>query len=133
MTANDIKTEILSWLKNIPEGCWIPSAGERGVVTGLMNTALRLNGNMGEANTRRRMALAFIFRDLLNKPSSSEISAKILSEEMWYALISYAEPHKESEAGMWKAKDGFEEAMIKCWKEIESWENQMNKQLGWEA
>jgi hypothetical protein len=131
MTANEVKTEILSWLKNIPEGCWIPSAGERGVVTGLMNTALRLNGNMAEANTRRRMALAFIFRDLLEKPSSSEISAKILSDAQWFALISYAEPHKESE--VWKAKDGFDESMVICWKEIEDWENEMNEQLGFDG
>jgi hypothetical protein len=131
MTAIEVREEILSWLKNIPNGCWIPTSGERGVVTGLMNNALRLNGNMGEANARRRMALAYIFRDLLDKPSSSEISAKILSDEQWYALISYAEPHKESE--VWKAKDGFEESMVLCWKEIDVWEKELNKQLGFEV
>src|SRR4030042_3594992 len=91
MNAVEIRNEILSWMNHVPplNGCAVPSAGERGVVTGLMNSALRLNGGMAEANVRRRMALAWIFRDLLNKPSTSEISAKMLSDEQWWALIRF--------------------------------------------
>jgi hypothetical protein len=132
MDAIDIREEVLSWMKNVPKinGCAIPSSGERGTVTGLMNSALRLGNGMEESNMRRRQVLAWIFRDLLGKPMDGGISAKELTDEMWWALIKWTDAHKSQDDGSWSAHDGFNEEMVKCLRAMESWEHEMNKQLG---
>ncbi len=133
MNATEIKEEILSWLPNVPvplTGCAIPSSSERGVVTGIMNTSLRMIADMGTANIRRRMVLAWIFREALNKPMRVEISAKELTDEMWWCLCKYVEAHKDQDTGAWHGKEGLQEELHVCLKAMESWENDMNKQLG---
>jgi hypothetical protein len=134
MNATEIRDEILSWMNHVPplNGCAIPSAGERGTIIGLMNSALKLNGNMGLANDRRRAVLAWIFRDILNKPMASGISAKELSDEMWWALSKWASVTKDQDTGKWVGKLGFEDDMITCLNAIESWQRDMDKQLGFD-
>ena len=132
MNTIEIREEILSWIKNAPKlnGCAIPSAGEKGVVTGLMNTALKLDSTWDESNLRRRQALAYIFRDILGKPMVSTVSAKELSDEYWWAMIKWTEATKDADTGAWKAHDGFSEQIVLCWQALLIWEKSMNQQLG---
>jgi hypothetical protein len=131
MNANEVREEILSWVKNAPKlnGCAVPGDGERGVVTGLMNTVLRLDDDLKIANERRRQVLAYIFRDSLNKPMTSGVSAKELTNEMWWALCKYIEPHKD-DSGAWTGNNGFAEALISCWRAQDAWQRDMDRQLG---
>jgi len=131
MNPIEIREEILSWIKNAPKlnGCAIPSAGEKGVVTGLMNTALKLDSTWDESNARRRAVLAWIFRDALNKPMHGTVSAKELSDQMWWAMIKYVEAHKNSDTGVWEARNGFNEQMVQCWQAMVSWQKEMDSQL----
>jgi len=131
MNPIEIREEILSWIKNAPKlnGCAIPSAGEKGVVTGLMNTALKLDSTWDESNLRRRQALAYIFRDILGKPMVSTVSAKELSDEYWFALVKWVDAHKNTDDGQWKAHEGFESEMIECWSEMVKWQKEMDSQL----
>lgn len=132
MNASEVREEILSWMKNVPilNGCAIPSAGERGVVTGLMNAVLKLNDDLKVANERRRQVLAYIFRDSLGKPMASGVSAKELTDDMWWALIKWVEPHKDVDMGVWSGRDGFADAMVTCWKAQDAWQRDMDGQLG---
>jgi hypothetical protein len=131
MNAESVREEVLSWVKNAPKlnGCAVPSAGERGVVTGMMNATLRLNGDLKVANERRHQTLAYLFRDSLNKPMASGISAKELTDEMWYGLVKYVEPHK-LDTGEWVGANGFADAMVVCWKAQDAWQKDIDGQLG---
>lgn len=129
MSAIEVREEVLSWIKNT-NSCAVPSSGERGVVTGLMNSALRLGDAMEESNMRRRKVLAWIFRDALGKPMAGSISAKELTDEMWWALVKWTDAHKDQDTGAWKAHDGFGSEMVECLRAMESWEHDMNNQLG---
>ena len=132
MNAFEVKEEVLSWMEHVPENC-ILSTGERGVVTGMMNFALKLGGDMKIANDRRRIVLAWIFRDLLNKPMAGAISAKQLSDGMWFCLCSWTDAHKDQDTGIWTGKLGFEEDLVVCLRAMESWEHDINSQLGFEV
>ena len=134
MTAEEVRSEILSWIKNAPKlnGCAIPSAGEKGVVTGLMNTALKLDSTWDESNARRRAVLAYLFRDLLGKPMHGAISEKELTDEMRWAMVKWADAHKNTNTGMWEAHDGFNEKIVQCWQAMISWEHEFNQQLGFD-
>jgi hypothetical protein len=134
MTAEDIRQEVLSWLKNVPQnGCWIPTQGERGVVTGLMNSALRLNSDMGTANDRRRSVLAYLFRAVLNKPNATYLSAKEIPDNLWWCLCQWTSASKNPDTGAWIGKLGFEDDMVTCLNEMEKWQREMDKQLGFEV
>ena len=134
MNAFDVRQEVITWLNYTPKlnGCAIPSSGERGVVTGLLNNCLKLDHDIKEANIRRHQVLAWLFRDVLNKPMASGISAKELSNEMWWALCKYVEPHKDMDSGQWYGKEGLCDEIVLCWKAMLDWESDMNKQLGFE-
>jgi len=135
MNAEEVKQEILSWMNHVPplNGCAISSAGERGTITGLMNYALKLDSDMQIANDRRRTVLAWIFRDLLNKPMAGAISAKELSDEMWWAMTKWADVHRDQDTGKWMGKFGFEDDVVTCLRAMESWEHDMNSQLGFDV
>ncbi len=132
MNATEVREEVLSWMNHVPplNGCANPSSGERGVITGLMNSALKLNDDLKIANERRHQVLAWIFREVLNKPMAGGISAKELSDEMWWALCKFVEPHKDSETGAWMGRDGFADYMVTCWKAQDAWQRDMDGQLG---
>jgi len=132
MTAEEVREEVLSWIKHAPKlnGCAIPSAGERGVVTGLLNKELVLGDDLKIANMRRHQVLAWIFRDLLGKPNASGISAKELTDEMWWALIKWIEPKKDQDSGAWIGHNGFSDSIIACWKVMDEWQRAMDGQLG---
>lgn len=133
MNAFEMRDEILSWLDNVPDkGQWQPDAGTRGVITGLMNSALRLNDGMQEANERRRMVLAWLFRDKLNKPSITNVSAKELSDEMWWALARFIEPHKNQDTGKWEGCDELGDSLVQCLHMMENWEKEIKQQLGFD-
>ena len=134
MNAEEVKQEILSWMNHVPplNGCAIPSAGERGTITGLMNNALKLDGDMNIANDRRRAVLAWVFRDLLNKPMASGVSAKELSDEMWWAMTKWADVHRDQDTGKWTGKFGFEDDVVMCLRAMEKWDKEMSSQLGFD-
>lgn len=123
MDAHQVRSDILSWLDHLPqpfEGSAIPTAGERGLVIGLLNNALKPDGNI-----RRRQVLAWIFRERLNKPYASWLSTKDLSDEMWYALYKWTEAYKDKDTGQWRAHGGFDDEVYACWRAIEDWEISM--------
>lgn len=131
MNAIEVRNNILSWLSHVPaDDDWIPSSGIRGIITGLINNALRLNEGYGEANNRRRQFIAWVFRDLLGKPNASWISIKDLSDEQWYALARWADVHKDTDRGQWVAHDGFNEEVYACWRAMQDWEDEILAQLG---
>lgn len=124
MDAFEIQKEVLSWLTNVPPGA-VVAIWERGVITGLMNNALKPN-----QDERRHKALAWIFRDVLNKPSEVYVSSKELSDDMWWALARWTDIYHDEDHKKWMGHGGFEEEIRKCWLEMESWEAEMNQQLG---
>ena len=120
-------------MKNVPvplSECAVPNSGQRGVVIGLMNSALRLGGKWEESNLRRHQVLAWIFRDLLNKPMASGVSAKELDDNMWWSLCMYTDARKDQDTGTWVARDGFDESIRSCWQAMEEWEREMCGQIG---
>lgn len=131
MTATEVREAVLSWLNNVPKlnGCAIPSAGERGIVIGLMNNALRLGKDMASANARRHQVLAWIFRDILGKPNATWLSAKDLTDEQWWALIKWVEPHKDIDTDRWIAHECFDHDMYLCWQAMEVWQRDFENQL----
>lgn len=132
MNASEVREEVLSWMSSAPKlsGCAVPGAGERGVVTGMMNTVLKLNGDLKVANERRRQVLAYLFREALGRPVASGVSAKELTDEMWWALCKFIEPHKDPDSGAWMGRDGYSDDLITCWKAQDAWQRDMDKQLG---
>lgn len=128
MNAVEVREEIHSWLKNVPEHPL--GQGERGVLIGLINNALRLGKGVAEANARRHEVLAWLFRDLLGKPNATVVSTKELSDAMWWALYQYAQPYKDLNTGVWVGKGEFNDAMCACWQAIEAWMREIEGQLG---
>jgi hypothetical protein len=64
---------------------------------------------------------------------ASSVSAKEISDEMWFCLCRFTDAHKDSDTGVWTGKLGFDEDMITCWKSMELWQKEMDKQLGFEV
>ena len=132
MTANEVKEEILSWLSHVPKtDGWQPDHGTRGTIIGLMNESLRLDGKIADANIRRHRVLAYLFREVLDKPWASQISTKELTDEMWYCLARYVEPHKDDD-GKWRGREGLSDALIACFQFMEDWQREMDQQLGFD-
>jgi hypothetical protein len=129
MNAIEIKEEVLSWLKCIPEGgVPMPTQGEKGATIGLMNEAFGKGSK--ESNARRHQVLAWIFRDSLNKSMASSVSTHDLTPEMWYALVKYVDAHKDEDSGKWMGRDGLAQELITCWQAIMDWEKAMGQQMG---
>lgn len=127
MNATEIRESILSWWKNIPEpfdGC-APTSGERGVVIGLMNNALR-----PDPNIRRYKAIAWIFRDLIGKPHATVLSTKELTDQMWWCLCRWADVHKDADTGQWSAHGGFADEIYACYMAMEDWESELLARMG---
>lgn len=129
MESRDVKKEVLSWARYMPKG-WEIRDAEKGVLIGIMNNALRFDKGIFEANHRRHEVLAWLFRELLNKPSVSLVSTKELTNEMWWCLYKYIEPHKDTDTGAWVGNDNVNEALYVCWREMEYWMADLNAQLG---
>lgn len=130
MDAETLKEEVLSWLRYLPTPDWTTTQGERGVVVGLMNQALRLGEGLAEGNLRRHAVLAWLFRDYLNKPSASFISSKELPEECIWALVRVADAMKDASSGQWLAAGGFTEGCVACWQAMVDWKKEMDALVG---
>lgn len=124
MNAFEIQQEVWSWMQNVPPNA-VVAQWEKGVLIGLMNLALK-----PEPDEKRHKALAWIFRDVLERPSASVISSKELTDDMWWALARWADIYHDADAKQWRANDGFDEKIRECWQALEDWEREMNQQLG---
>ena len=133
MNATEVRINILSWAKQAPEALALPSQSERGLIIGVINKAVRLGGKTEDANYRRKQVLAWLFRDILGRPMASAVSTKDLTPVMWWCLMRYADLHKDTDTGVWVGVNGFDEDMRACYHAMESWERDMDRQLGFDV
>jgi hypothetical protein len=129
MNAVEVRNEILSWLPHAPKD-WTCSHGERGVVIGLMNNALRLNDKYKVANQKRHIVLSFLFRDVLGFPNKGEISSKQMDDRCWWSLAQWMSVYYDSDDNTWKARGDLQEALMMCFKEMENWNREMSALCG---
>jgi hypothetical protein len=131
MNANEIRDEVISWTRYLPTPDWTTTREQRGIVTGLMNDALRLGATIREADQRRREVIAWLFRDYLGKPNVTALSSKELPDECWWALIQFTDVRHSTEVGHLVAgRDGFNDALVSCWAEMARWDAEMRAVCG---
>lgn len=128
MSAYTVKEIIADQYECAPDNLTI-SHGEKGVVIGMMNTALKGEGTYREADVKRRIVLGWLFRDLLGKPAASEVSTKDLTDRMWWALYKYVDPQFHEDDGHWYGRPNLDIEMNECLKVMEEWEREMQQQL----
>lgn len=128
MNASEAQQEIKSWLNHAPHD-HNPSEGEKGVLLGVINSSLKINGSYKDTNFRRHQVLAWLFREVLDKSGASGISSKELTNEMWWALYQLIEPRKDQDSGMWVGRDGVSSTLFACWQAMERWQQEMDNQL----
>jgi hypothetical protein len=127
MNAEKVKQDVLGWIRYLPKPDYKTSLGERGIVAGMMTDALRMGGSVREANLRRYVVLAYLFRDYLGRDTSF-ISSKDLPEDCLWAIVRYCDASKTDKG--WTAKEGFAEAMVSCYYEMCAWQHEMDKLCG---
>lgn len=131
MNANDIRNEVLSWMRYLPTPDFTTSKGQRGQVIGLMDDALRLGATVAEANQRRREVLAWLFRDYIGKPNASAVSSKDLPDECWWALCMFTDVRRDGESNkLMSGRDTFANDMVVCWSAMARWYDEMNALCG---